>query len=95
MPTYELLLVAPAGSVASMVGVLEQLRATLADHALQFGASERLPLTISAGVCIYPDHADSVTALLTVVAVTLQEAKASGGDDIRVAGRADEAEPEA
>ena len=91
----ELLLVAPAGSVASMVGVLEQLRATLADHALQFGASERLPLTISAGVCIYPDHADSVTALLTVVAVTLQEAKASGGDDIRVAGRADEAEPEA
>ena len=89
----ELLLVAPAGSVGSMVGVLEGLRATLADHSLQFGASERLPLTISAGMCIYPDHADSVTALLTVVAVTLQEARASGGDAIRVAGSSD-IEPE-
>ena len=79
--------VAPAGSVESMIGVLEELRTTLADHALQFGASERLPLTISAGVCLYPDHGDSVTALLTVVAVTLQEARASGGDAIRVAGR--------
>jgi diguanylate cyclase (GGDEF)-like protein len=89
----ELLLVAPARSVGSMVGVLEGLRATLADHSLQFGASERLPLTISAGMCIYPDHADSVTALLTVVAVTLQEARASGGDAIRVAGSS-ETEPE-
>jgi putative nucleotidyltransferase with HDIG domain len=69
------------------------LRATLADRSLQFGASERLPLTISAGMCIYPDHADSVTALLTVVAVTLQEARASGGDAIRVAGSSD-IEPE-
>src|SRR4029079_19542703 len=43
--------------------------------------------------CIYPDHADSVTALLTVVAVTLQEARASGGDAIRVAGSS-EIEPE-
>ena len=90
----ELLLVAPAGSVSSMIGVLEDLRAALVDHALQFGASERLPLTVSAGVCVYPDHADSVTALLTVMAVTLQEAKASGGDAIRVAGRTDAAEPE-
>jgi diguanylate cyclase (GGDEF)-like protein len=90
----ELLLVAPAASVASMVGVLEGLRTDLADHALQFGASERLPLTVSAGVCIYPDHADSVTALLTAVAVTLQEARASGGDAIRVAGATAEPEPE-
>jgi len=90
----ELLLVAPAAAVGSMVAVLEELRATLADHALQFGASERLPLTISAGVCTYPDHADSVTALLTVVAVTLQEARASGGDAILVAGPAVELEHE-
>ena len=90
----ELLIVAPAGSVSTMVEVLERLRAVLVDHALQFAASERLPLTISAGVCIYPDHADSVTALLTVMALTLQEAKASGGDAIRVAGRSLEAEPE-
>jgi diguanylate cyclase (GGDEF)-like protein len=90
----ELLIVAPAGSVSTMVEVLERLRSVLVDHALQFAASERLPLTVSAGVCIYPDHADSVTALLTVMALTLQEAKASGGDAIRVAGRSLEAEPE-
>lgn len=90
----ELLLVAPAGAVSSMIGVLEDLRAALVDHALQFGTSERLPLTVSAGVCIFPDDADSVTALLTVAAVTLQEAKASGGDAIRVAGRTGGVEPE-
>jgi diguanylate cyclase (GGDEF)-like protein len=90
----ELMLIAPAGSVPAMVEVLERLRSVLVDHALQFEASERLPLTVSAGVCLYPDHADSVTALLTVMALTLQEAKASGGDAIRVAGRSLEAEPE-
>jgi diguanylate cyclase (GGDEF)-like protein len=90
----ELLLISPAGSVESMIGVLENLRAALVDHALQFGTSERLPITVSAGVCLYPDHGDSVTALLTVMAVTLQEAKASGGDAIRVAGRTGLVEPE-
>src|SRR5262245_65244529 len=84
----ELLVVAPAGSVASMIDVLERLRSMLVDHSLQFDASERLPLTVSAGVCLYPDHADSVTSLLTAMAMTLQEAKSSGGDAVRVAGQA-------
>ena len=70
-----------------MIDVLERLRSMLVDHALQFDASERLPLTVSAGVCLFPDHADSVTELLTVTALTLQEAKASGGDAVRVRGR--------
>jgi diguanylate cyclase (GGDEF)-like protein len=87
----ELLVVAPAGSVASMIDVLERLRAMLVDHSLQFDASERLPLTVSAGVCLYPEHADSLTELLTVMALTLQEAKASGGDAVRVADHADTA----
>jgi len=87
----ELLVVAPAGSVGSMIDVLERLRAMLVDHSLQFDASERLPLTVSAGVCLYPEHADSLTELLTVMALTLQEAKASGGDAVRVAGHADTA----
>ena len=90
----ELLVVAPAGSVASMIDVLERLRSMLVDHSLQFDASERLPLTVSAGVCLYPDHADSVTELLTAMAMTLQEAKASGGDAVRVAGQATAAAPE-
>ena len=88
----EFLVVAPAGSVPTMIDVLERLRAMLVDHSLQFDASERLPLTVSAGVCLFPDHADSVTALLTAMALTLQEAKASGGDAVRVAGRSVEPE---
>ena len=76
-----------------MIDVLERMRAVLVDHSLQFDASERLPLTVSAGVCLFPDHADSVTALLTVMALTLQEAKSSGGDAVRVAGRPIESEP--
>jgi HD-GYP domain-containing protein (c-di-GMP phosphodiesterase class II) len=74
-----------------MVDVLERLRARLVDHSLQFDASERLPLTVSAGVCLFPEHADSPTELLFVMALTLQEAKASGGDAVRVAGVSDAA----
>jgi diguanylate cyclase (GGDEF)-like protein len=91
----ELLIIAPGTSFQRIELVLEQLRTSLADHALQFDASERLPLTVSAGVCTYPDHADSATGLLTVAATMLQEAKTSGGDAIRVAGPAGEAAPEA
>ena len=90
----EFLVIAPARSVHLMIDVLERMRAVLVDHSLQFDASERLPLTVSAGVCLFPDHADSVTALLTVMALTLQEAKSSGGDAVRVAGRPVESEPE-
>ncbi len=49
---------------------------------------------MSVGVCTYPEHAASVTELLTVAATTLQEAKASGGDSVRYAnpGAADSGE---
>jgi len=41
---------------------------------------------VSAGVCSYPKHATSVTALLSLAAQTLADARASGGDVVRVAG---------
>jgi diguanylate cyclase (GGDEF)-like protein len=91
----ELLVVVPADEVHTVERVLERVRSALVDHALQFDASERLPLTLSAGVCIFPEHADSVTGLLTVAALTLQEAKASGGDAVRFAGSAIDAPAEA
>jgi diguanylate cyclase (GGDEF)-like protein len=90
----EFLVVAPAGSVHTMIDVLERMRSILVDRSLQFETSERLPLTVSAGVCLFPDHADSVTALMTAMALTLQEAKASGGDAVRIAGRSTEPELE-
>jgi diguanylate cyclase (GGDEF)-like protein len=88
----ELLIVAPADDAHLLDAVLEAARTTLVDRALQFDVSERLPLTVSAGVCTFPAHGASVTELLTTAALTLQEAKASGGDAVRYAG--DLAEPE-
>jgi diguanylate cyclase (GGDEF)-like protein len=83
----EFLVIATADEVAQLRPILDRLRSRLADQALQFDASERLPITVSAGICIYPEHADSVIGLLTTAAVTLLEAKASGGDATRFAGR--------
>lgn len=84
----ELLVIAPAERIHALDVVLQEVRTALLDRALQFGVSERLPLTVSAGVCTFPDHADSVTGLLTVAALTLQEARSSGGDSVRSAGDA-------
>ena len=82
----EFLVVAPADAVVDLEPAIERLRTALADLSLQFEASERLPVTVSAGLCTYPEHGASVTVLLAAAARTLEEAKASGGDSVRVAG---------
>jgi len=82
----EFLLIAPAESVIELEPALIRLRTALADLSLQFESTERLPVTISAGLCTYPEHGSSATALLAAASRVLEEAKASGGDTIRVAG---------
>jgi diguanylate cyclase (GGDEF)-like protein len=90
----EFLAIAPAAAVVGLEPAIESLRAALADMSLQFEASERLPITVSAGICTYPEHGASVTVLLAAASRILEEAKASGGDTIRVAGGPeDEASP--
>src|SRR6185437_15962314 len=89
----EFLVVAPAAAVVDLEPAIGRLRTALADHSLQFESTERLPITVSAGLCTYPDHGASVTVLLAAAARTLEEAKASGGDTIRIAGEADADEP--
>lgn len=91
----EFLVIAPAAQVFELQPILERLQASLADDALQFDASERLPITVSAGICTYPEHADSVTGLLTTAALTLREAQSGGGDAIRFASHESEATGEA
>jgi diguanylate cyclase (GGDEF)-like protein len=81
----EFLLVAPPSVVAALAPALERLRTELTSVSLQFDGTEPLPITVSVGVCGYPLDADSVTALLSVGATTVAEAKASGGDSIQVA----------
>lgn len=81
----EFLIVASGMDVAMLPARLESIRAGLADLALTFDSSERLPLTVSAGVASFPGDGQSVTTLLATASVTLDEAKASGGDAIRTA----------
>ena len=71
--------------------LIDAVRQGLDAQNLDIEASERLPITISAGIAGYPEHAKSVTALLSTAAMVLAEAKASGGDSLRVAGRNPEA----
>jgi diguanylate cyclase (GGDEF)-like protein len=82
----EFLIVAPSGAVAELEPAIDRVRTALVDLSLQFETTERLPITISAGLANHPDHGASVTLLLAAVAATLQEAKAGGGDAVRMTG---------
>jgi diguanylate cyclase (GGDEF)-like protein len=81
----EFLVVTATGRAGDLEPAVRSLQATLTGMSLQFEGSERLPVTFSAGLCYYPADGDSVTALLSTAALTLQEAKSSGGDTIRIA----------
>ncbi len=82
----EFLVVEPSVDVQTLERALERFRAALVGRALEFDGSEALPVTVSAGVCAFPDNAGSVTELLSIAAITLQEARTSGGDAILIAG---------
>jgi diguanylate cyclase (GGDEF)-like protein len=82
----EFLIITHAESVVDLETGVERARTSLADVSLQFETTERLPVTVSAGICTFPDHGTSVTELLAAAAATLQEARVSGGDAVRVAG---------
>jgi diguanylate cyclase (GGDEF)-like protein/putative nucleotidyltransferase with HDIG domain len=81
----EFLLISPPSAAATLEPALQLVTAGLVDISLRFGATERLPITVSAGIAAFPDHADSATALLSTAAYTLAEAKNSGGNAVRVA----------
>ena len=80
----EFLLVRRDADASVLEEAMGRLRAGLDEVSVQFGDSERLSVSVSIGVCVYPEHASSVTELLSVAAVAV-EAKASGGDTVRVA----------
>jgi diguanylate cyclase (GGDEF)-like protein/putative nucleotidyltransferase with HDIG domain len=86
----EFLLLQRGGGVVEMEAAVARLRTGLADVSVQFDQSERLPVSASVGICAYPEHAESVTDLLTAAAVAVGEAKASGGDAVRLARAGDE-----
>ncbi len=90
----EFLVVARGVAVAGLEAIVADIQNRLGSESLAIEAAERLPITISAGIAVFPDHAASVTELLSTVAVVLAEAKASGGNATRAAGRAAESTAE-
>ncbi len=84
----EFLIALPDADEEVLEPIVALARDRLTTVALAFAGPERLPVTVSAGLAAYPDHGASVTALLARVATEAAEAKASGGNAIRVAGRA-------
>lgn len=81
----EFLAIAPADSARELDAALQRVRANLDAISLQFGGSERLPVTISAGISYFPFHASAVIELVSAATIALGEAKASGGNDTRIA----------
>lgn len=82
----EFLVVSKAEAAGSLGPAVERFRAALAEVSLRVGASEPLPVTVSAGICSAPRDAGSVTELLSIAALLLGEAKASGGNAVRASG---------
>jgi diguanylate cyclase (GGDEF)-like protein len=83
----EFLVIVDGARAGALEPVIERLQAILDTEALDIEPAERLPVRISAGISLYPTDAESVTGLLASAVQTLAEAKASGGDAIRIAGR--------
>ena len=91
----EFLLVASHDTIVAIEPVLRAAQTVLSQQSLQFEATERLPITISASISNFPEHGSSMTVLLATASRTLEEAKASGGDAILQVSRASDAGPAA
>jgi diguanylate cyclase (GGDEF)-like protein len=81
----EFIVVAPPSCVGDLEPAIDRLRTRIEGLSLQFGASERLPVSVSCGICYYPTNGSAATELLAVATGALSEAKAGGGRGVRVA----------
>jgi diguanylate cyclase (GGDEF)-like protein len=84
----EFLLACFADDQDSLMRTLAALRAALAEVDLRFAGSERLPLSVSAGVARVPRDGHRALELLSVAEAALREAKTSGGHVTKVADQA-------
>jgi diguanylate cyclase (GGDEF)-like protein len=81
----EFIVVAPPSCVSDLEPAIDRLRTRIEELSLQFGASERLPVSVSCGICYYPTNGSAATDLLAVATGALADAKAGGGRGVRVA----------
>jgi len=71
-----------------LIATLAALTAALAEVDLHFAGSERLPLSVSAGMARAPQDGHRALELLSVAEAALREAKTSGGQVTKVADQA-------
>ncbi len=76
----EFLAIAPAEVARQLPAAMQRVKEALDAASLQFEDSERLPLTVSAGVTYFPFHATGAIELLSMGTIALGEAKTAGGD---------------
>ena len=81
----EFLVIAPSALDAALGPSIARFRERIGELAMRFGDSERLPVTVSVGLCGYPENGRSATELLSMASVALSQAKMSGGDQVRTA----------
>jgi diguanylate cyclase (GGDEF)-like protein len=81
----EFLVIEPDADAEALQSIIGRVRTRLEAESVQFVDSEQLPISVSVGISAYPEHATSVTDLLSAAAVALAEAKAGGGDAARIA----------
>ncbi len=78
----EFLVIAPSAMSAALGPAIARFRDRIGELAMRFGNSERLPVTVSVGLCGYPENGRSATELLSMASVALSQAKMSGGDQV-------------
>lgn len=81
----EFLAIAPAAVARDLPAAMKRVQEVLGATSLQFDDSERLPLTVSAGVTYFPFHATGVNELLSAATIALGEAKGGGGNQTIIA----------
>jgi diguanylate cyclase (GGDEF)-like protein len=81
----EFLVIAPGDRARELPAALARVESHLEATWLEPPDSERLPVSVSAGIAYFPFHAAQVTELMSTATIALGEAKASGGHQVAIA----------
>ncbi|MCF5192009.1 diguanylate cyclase [Pseudomonas sp. PA-6-1H] len=80
----EFLILLPTTNTDGALGVLDELRASLAESSAQYGEA-KISVRISIGVCcVVPNEGDAIANLLAKADAALYEAKASGRNTLKL-----------
>jgi diguanylate cyclase (GGDEF)-like protein len=79
----EFCLVLPRADAVDTEWLLDRARANLAS--IEFRGAPDVRVSFSAGIAVYPDHGETVDALLSAADEALYDAKAAGRDRVRIA----------